>query len=42
MNQDDKLKHIEAYQKDITAVCFDHCFHAKKFKLDFDCVPICY
>ena len=42
MNQDDKVKHIEAAQKDVSAVCFDLCFSNKKFILDFTCVSNCY
>ena len=42
MNQDDKVKHIEATQKDLTLVCFDQCFSKKKFLLDFECITTCY
>ncbi len=30
MKKDDKLKHIEQTQKQITAICFDHCFNTKR------------
>ena len=42
MNQDDKVKHIEATQKDLTAICFDECFSDKKLILDFQCISNCY
>ena len=42
MNQDDKVKHIEAAQKDVTHMCFDQCFSHKKFLLDFNCISTCY
>ena len=42
MNQDDKVKHIETAQKDVTQICFDQCFSHKKFILDFNCISTCY
>ena len=42
MNQDDKIKHIESTQKDLTQMCFNECFSHKNFLLDFQCVSNCY
>ena len=42
MNQDDKVKHIESVQKDVTQICFDECFKTKNFMLDFQCISNCY
>ena len=43
MLTDDKVKHIEATQKQVTSICFDACFNTKKLKVDFEkCVPTCY
>jgi hypothetical protein len=42
MKKEDKLKHIEQTQKELTAICFESCFDKKKFVVDFECVPNCY
>ena len=42
MNQDDKVKHIDATRKDMTQICFEECFSQKKFVLDFNCITTCY
>jgi hypothetical protein len=38
MNQQDKAKHIESIQKEITSVCFEACFNPKKFVVEKTCV----
>ena len=42
MNQSDRVKHLEAVQKDVTFVCFDNCFSRKNYKMDDACVQTCY
>ena len=42
MNLDDKVKHIESTQKEMTALCFDACFSTKKFTVDKKCMTTCY
>ena len=42
MNQNDKVKHIESVQKELTSICFNACFGTKKFKVDDVCVKNCY
>ena len=34
MKLDDKVKHIESAQKELTSLCFDACFNTKKFVID--------
>ena len=42
MNREDKLRHIDNIEKEITSTCFKTCFDNKKLKMDMKCVPICY
>lgn len=42
MNKDDKLRHIENIEKEMSSYCFGHCFNKKKFVVDFECVSTCY
>ena len=42
MNQEDKLRHIDSIEKQMTSYCFSHCFSNKNFVVDLECVPTCY
>ena len=42
MKLDDKVKHIEGAQKELTSLCFDACFSTKKFVVDKQCMTTCY
>ena len=42
MDKNDKLRHIENVEKDMTAICYKECFRQKTLKLDMKCVQICY
>ena len=42
MKLDDKVKHIESSQKELTSICFDACFNTKKFVVDKKCMTTCY
>jgi hypothetical protein len=42
MNESDKVKHIEAVQKELTSMCFEACFNPKKFKVEDVCIKNCY
>ena len=42
MDIEDKGKHIESTQKQLTAFCFKSCFDQKKFFVDDNCAALCY
>ena len=41
-NLDPQKEHLDTIQKDLTSVCFEHCFSTKTLDLEASCLDGCY